>query len=123
MSGYNTKNRSEGERKIADILDAAGLNYEIEYIFPDLKSTSGRPLRFDFAVFDDCGNVDFLIEYQGEQHYHAVSRYNGSIGLKRQKYNDNMKRKYCLEHNLKLIEIPYYDYNILDYDYIINKIF
>ena len=24
---------------------------------------------FDFAVFDDDGGIDFLIEYQGIQHY------------------------------------------------------
>lgn len=35
---------SRGEIKICDILDAAGLNYKEEYTFPDLVSTSGRPL-------------------------------------------------------------------------------
>ncbi len=59
---------SRGEIKICDILDAAGLVYKEEYIFPDLVSSSGRPLRFDFAVFDDDGNLDFLIEFQGIQH-------------------------------------------------------
>ena len=59
---------SRGEIKICDILDKAGLVYQEEYIFPDLVSSSGRPLRFDFAVFDDEGELDFLIEYQGIQH-------------------------------------------------------
>ena len=44
---------SRGEIKIEDILRASGLNFEEEYSFPDLISTNGRPLRFDFAVFDD----------------------------------------------------------------------
>ena len=44
---------SRGEIKICDILDQAGLPYQEEYIFPDLKSPNGRPLRFDFVVFDD----------------------------------------------------------------------
>ena len=35
---------SRGEIKICDILDAAGLSYKEEYTFPDLISTSGRPL-------------------------------------------------------------------------------
>lgn len=60
---------SRGEIKICDILDAAGLVYKEEYTFPDLVSSSGRPLRFDFCVFDDNGDIDFLIEYQGIQHY------------------------------------------------------
>lgn len=60
---------SRGEIKICDILDAAGLAYKEEYTFSDLVSSSGRPLRFDFCVFDDNGDIDFLIEYQGIQHY------------------------------------------------------
>ena len=56
---------SRGEIKIEEILLAAGLHFEEEYIFPDLKSPNGRPLRFDFVVFDDDNNIDFIIEYQG----------------------------------------------------------
>ena len=62
---------SRGEIKICDILDMAGLQYIEEYSFSDLVSSSGRPLRFDFAVLDDNGEVDFLIEFQGIQHYEA----------------------------------------------------
>jgi len=54
---------SRGEIKIHEILESAGFNFKEEYIFPDLRSSNGRPLRFDFAVFDDDGNIDFLIEY------------------------------------------------------------
>ena len=60
---------SRGEIKIFDILTMAGLNFQEEYSFPDLVSSSGRPLRFDFAIFDDNGDIDFLVEYQGIQHY------------------------------------------------------
>jgi len=56
---------SRGEIKIEEILDAAGLNFEEEYIFPELRSNNGRPLRFDFVIFDDDGKIDFIIEYQG----------------------------------------------------------
>jgi len=54
---------SRGEIMIEEILQESGLNFEEEYIFPGLNSSNGRPLRFDFAVFDDDGNIDFLIEY------------------------------------------------------------
>lgn len=60
---------SRGEIKIEEILRNYGMNFKEEYSFPDLVSSSGRPLRFDFAVFDDEGELDFLIEYQGIQHY------------------------------------------------------
>lgn len=59
---------SRAEIKIADILRFSDLDFKEEYSFPDLVSNNGRPLRFDFGVFDDEGNLDFLIEYQGIQH-------------------------------------------------------
>ena len=57
---------SRGEIKISEILQNAELNFQEEYIFAGLASDNGRPLRFDFAVFDDDGNIDFVIEYQGK---------------------------------------------------------
>ena len=54
---------SRGEIKIEEILEEAGLPFKMENIFPDLKSPSGRPLRFDFVIFDDDGKIDFIIEY------------------------------------------------------------
>lgn len=112
---------SRGEIKICDILDMAELQYQEEYIFPDLVSTNGRPLRFDFAVFDDEGELDFLIEYQGIQHYEPKSKFGGVAGLRRQQYNDMLKREYCLKHNLTLVAIPYWDEGKLDYDYIMKS--
>lgn len=111
---------SRGEIKIADILDMAGIDYKEEYSFSDLVSTSGRPLRFDFAIFDDDGNLDFLIEYQGVQHYEARPKFGGAKGLYKQKYNDEQKRKYCRAHGYKLIAIPYWDIQRVDYDYIMK---
>ena len=56
---------SRAEIKIEEILREAGLNFKMEYIFPDLRSENRRPLRFDFVIFDDDGLIDFIIEYQG----------------------------------------------------------
>lgn len=111
---------SRGEIKICDILDMAGLPYQEEYSFPDLVSTSGRPLRFDFCVFDDNGNIDFLIEFQGIQHYEPKSKFGGAKGLYQQKYNDTQKRLYCQKHGYTLVAIPYWDEGIMDYDYIMR---
>ena len=72
---------SRGEIKIEEILKEAGLIFKEEYSFPGLNSPNGRPLRFDFAVFDDDGNLDFLIEYQGKQHYEPSSKFGGKRGL------------------------------------------
>ena len=78
-------------------------------------------LRFDFAVFDDEGEIDFLIEYQGIQHYEARSKFGGYGELRKQQFNDMLKREYCEKHGYTLIEIPYEDENIIDYDYIFKR--
>lgn len=111
---------STGEIKIYNILENAGIPFEEEYEFPDLVSSNGKHLRFDFAVFDDRGDIDFLIEFQGKQHYTAVGKFGGAKGLRRQQYNDVLKRKYCLKNNIKLVTVPYFDEGKLSYDYIMQ---
>ena len=76
---------------------------------------------FDFAVFDDDGNLDFLIEYQGKQHYQAVSKFGGARGLYQQKYKKKNKRRYCAIKGITLIEIPYTDEAKVTYDYIMKR--
>ena len=116
-----TMDASRAERLIHEILVDYGVNFKMEYIFPDLKSENGKPLRFDFVIFDDDGNIDFIIEYQGKQHYEASSKFGGKRGLYQQQHNDNKKRRFCALHGLKLIEIPYTEENLITYDYIMQK--
>ena len=111
---------SRGEIKIEEILREAGLHFTEEQAFEGLNSPNGRPLRFDFCVFDDDGNIDFLIEYQGIQHYQAKSKFGGYTGLRRQQLNDMKKREYCRTHGIILIAIPYTDEGRISYDYIMN---
>lgn len=112
---------SRGEILIHEILEDAGFNFQEEYIFPELRSSTGRPLRFDFVIFDDDGHIDFIIEYQGRQHYEASAKFGGKRGLYQQQYNDNKKRRFCALHNFKLIEIPYFEENLINYDYIMKR--
>ena len=112
---------SRGEIKIEEILHEAGLIFKEEFSFIDLLGSSGKPLRFDFAVFDDNGDLDFLIEYQGIQHYEPKSKFGGIAGLRKQQYNDMKKREYCSKRNIPLILIPYWDEGKISYDYIMKK--
>ena len=112
---------SRGEMKIHEILEESGLNYKMEYSFADLKSSSGKPLRFDFVVFDDDGFIDFIIEYQGKQHYEPSAKFGGKRGFYQQQHNDNKKRRFCALHDFKLIEIPYTEEHLISYDYIMHK--
>ena len=98
----------------------ADLPFEEEYTFPDLIATSGRPLRFDFAVFDKDRRLSFLIEFQGKQHYQPVEYFGGKRGMQKQRYNDSMKRRYCIKHNINLVVIPYWEEDNISYDYIMK---
>ena len=97
---------SSGEVKIHNLLSDNNIPFEEEYEFDDLISSSARHLRFDFAIFDDEHNLECLLEFQGRQHYQATGKFGGQRGLSRQRYNDNLKRQYCLKHHYKLISIP-----------------
>lgn len=110
------------EIKIYKILSKSGLPFSEEFEFPDLRGRSGRCLRFDFAVFKDDGSIDFLIEAQGRQHYVPVAKFGGAKGLERQKRNDVAKRRYCLQHGLRLVTIPYYDENRINLNYILRAV-
>ena len=112
---------SQLECRIHDILEEADVEFCEEWIFPDLKTTSGKNLRFDFCIFDDCGNIDYLIEAQVQQHYKAVKHFGGARGLRRQKFNDDLKRRYCAQHRLRLIEIPYWDLDKISYEYLMRR--
>ena len=72
---------SRGEIKIEEILRENEMRFTMEQTFEGLNSPNGRPLKFDFCVFDDDGNVDFLIEYQGKQHYEPSAKFGGKRGF------------------------------------------
>ena len=112
---------SRGEIKIEEILKESGLIFKEEYSFEGLNSPNGRPLRFDFVIFDDDYNIDFIIEYQGKQHYEPSAKFGGKKGFYQQQFNDNKKRRFCALHDINLIEIPYTEENLISYDYIMKK--
>ena len=102
---------SKGETEIATWLEEKGIKYKRQFTFKDLVGRSNTPLRFDFAIF--IGEQLWgLLEYQGIQHFQNVynlSKEEWEYSL----FRDELKRKYCLEHNIKLFEIKYND-NLLN---------
>lgn len=111
---------SSGEIKIFEVLQNSGLPFVEEFEFSDLVSSKGRRLRFDFCVFSTKGDILFLIEYQGKQHYLPVKRFGGEKGYHKQLANDRKKREYCLSHNLNLVCIPFWDEDKISIDYILR---
>lgn len=103
---------SKGERAISDYLDRQGVSYVSEKSFTDLyHRDKGRPLRFDYGILDDSGEVSVLIEYDGIQHFEDMWWDNQEENLEARKLRDALKNSYCRENNLKLIRIPYWDYD------------
>lgn len=103
---------SNGEIKIRTLLQENNLTFKEQYVIPELKSVSRHSLYFDFAIFKN-NSIQSLIEYQGQQHYEPVEYFGGTEHFLKQQKNDELKRQYCLEHNIPLIEIPYTHYNNL----------
>lgn len=101
--------KSHGERLIAERLAAYKVVYAREYVFPDCVNSKGNALKFDFAIMNNNKLIG-LIEFQGEQHFHAIPR-NPDFGRLQREETDAIKRKYCLTRNIPLYEIRY-DENI-----------
>lgn len=63
-------------------------------------------LSYDFYLPD----YNLLIECQGEQHEHyCKGLHKTKKGFERQLEHDKRKREYAKQHNIKLLEIWYYD--------------
>ena len=78
--------------------------------------TDKRALPFDIYLND----FEIIIEYQGEQHYRPIAYSRQTIEEASKKYeytkrHDNIKKEYCKNNNIPLIEIPYWEYEDLEY--------
>ena len=102
-----TCNNSRGEDAILKYLKEGNINHLPEYKIDDCRNE--RPLPFDFAIFDNNNTLKALIEFEGIQHFEAVEHFGGDEQLKYTQHNDNIKRQYCTDNNIKLLEIPYWE--------------
>lgn len=112
---------SKGEKEIARILDKMKINYHREYCFDDCKAI--RKLPFDFYIPD----YNCCIEYDGEQHYNKNIFFHkdNENSFKKRKEYDSIKTNYCLNNNINLIRIPYFQYNQIEeilYQYFKDKL-
>lgn len=92
--------RSSKERLISEFLDKHNIKYIPEKTFDDCKNI--HKLRFDFYLID----FNYVIEYQGKQHYEPVSLFGGDKEYEQRVFNDSIKRKYCKE--MVLIYLRYH---------------
>lgn len=107
-------NMSKGELRIRNWLTINNFCFDQQVKFSSCKNK--RSLPFDFSI--KIKNNLSLIEYHGEQHYKQVNftknksraefKYNQTIN------NDQIKKEWCLKHNINLFVIPYWDYENIE---------
>ena len=87
--------------------------YKIKYIrqkrFKDCKNV--LPLPFDFYIKD----LNILLEIDGQGHFfpcnfNNCSNESAKKSLELTQYNDKIKTQYCENKNIKLIRIPYWEF-------------
>lgn len=110
---------SFGELQIEKILKEHQIDYKKEYSFDDLVSENGVPLRFDFAIFEN-ERLQYLIEYDGEQHYLTKTDKIWSDTVKKRQERDKIKNEYAWCHKIPLYRIPYWEKNNITFENIIT---
>lgn len=99
---------SYGETLIKDLLLKNSILFKKNYNFKNLLSPKDGKYLFDFGILNDDGELKYLIEFDGKQHF----QYNGKgwhtkIRFDKTRKSDLSKNKYCFNNNIPLIRIPY----------------
>lgn len=110
--------KSAGEAIIEAILKEKNIEFQQQYTFDDCISNKNYPLYFDFAIFKN-NKLHCLIEFQGQQHYQEIASFSETLADRVER--DEIKRKYCKNNNIPLIEIPYTDLSKINIEYIKEK--
>ena len=98
-----SKKESKYSIEVSQFLDNFSVCYSKEKTFDNCRNILKLP--FDFCVY--VRNKFFLIEVDGQYHYHAIT---GEKLLRTQKERDAIKTKYCKDNNIDLIRIPYWEF-------------
>lgn len=110
------KKDSQGEWKIAQILEGLKINYIEEHWFSTCRNPKTKKcLRFDFFL----PNYNCCIEFDGEQHFKETP-YKNWDRLEEIQYRDRLKDQWCEKNGVALIRIPYTDLNKISQFYIIG---
>lgn len=96
--------KSLGEEKISCLLQQYNIHYEIQKSFDTCRFPNTNALaKFDFYIENN-----YLLEFDGEQHFKSNNRgWNTFEAVEKLKQRDEYKNQWCKEHNIPLIRIPY----------------
>lgn len=104
---------SKGEIKIKQILNNQKIKYVAQKTFDDCIYK--EKLKFDFYLPD----FNICIEFDGQQHFEPVDFASKGIEWAKNLFElnqikDKIKNDYCYDNNIKLIRIPYWDFNNIE---------
>lgn len=101
--------KSKGEYKIAQLLMQLQIPFITQKRFDScIFPKTNRQLVFDFYLPE----LNILIEYDGEQHFQKVK--NDFFNYEELQERDNFKNEWCEKEGIKLVRIPYTDFERLD---------
>lgn len=106
---------SKGEYLIIQQLNNLKIKYKTQYNTPQMKLSSGKSPRFDFALLDSDEKVVCLIEYNGKQHYSfSGTGWDTEEHLKQTQQRDLEKKQICKNLKIPLEIISYKEEYKLD---------
>lgn len=89
--------------------------------YKNINCRDKRLLKFDFAIFNNIEKTDLycIFEIDGRQHFEPVnfggiSDEKALENFKITQYHDSIKNKYCEDNGIRLIRIPYWDFNKIE---------
>jgi len=100
---------SKGEKRIVDWLNLYDIQYTPQMKYVDLIGVGGGLLSYDFYIHEQS----LLIEYQGQFHDGSAHIQSETEYLIQTKH-DKRKLEYAIDHNIKLLQIWYYDFNNIE---------
>lgn len=104
---------SKGELRIGQLLSEQNIKYQKEKTYDDCRSDfTGALLRYDFYLSEE----NYLIEFDGEQHYFDNSNKNSIFYDPQRTHLDELKNQYCRDNHIPLIRIPYTELDNLTID-------
>lgn len=108
---------SKGELTISKVLKKYSITNYKEHIFKDcINPKTNCELRFDFYL----PQRNLCIEFDGIQHFeytpefHSEDPEKGKFKLRAQQYRDSVKNEYCLNKDINLLRIKYYDFDKIE---------
>lgn len=97
---------SIGEKTVREYLNNKNIFFYSEYRFKDCVNEIALP--FDFYI----PSMNICIEYDGIFHYEDIFKKPDSFKLGKKR--DRIKNKYCKKNKIKLLRIPYWDFEKIE---------